>query len=92
MADSYAGPATLTTEDGGIEITLTVELRTNDSDGTYSWDGPGRSHDLRALNVEGGTLTLPDGRHGPVRVAATEMKSKEPGVLVHLHGGGPAPY
>lgn len=86
----YRGFATL--HDVDLAIDLTVDLVTTDDGLTYSWDGRGTTDDLRALNASGGTLVLPSGHEGVVHVAHTEITANEPGVLLRLHGGGPAPY
>lgn len=93
MADRYAGPAALRIEDITFAL-VDVSLETHTSHGTYRWDGHGSTNDIRALDVQGkgGALTLPNGREGQMHVAAAEPDTTRGGVLLHLHGGGPAPY
>lgn len=90
MAERYRGPATLRTDTLVIEVN--VSLHTEHDEYVSSWGGSARGNSLDLMRPFGGKLTLLDGREGDVHIAARELDSAASGVLLHLHGSGPAPY
>ena len=97
MTDRYSGPATLRTDNGHtFDVEATVATHVDDYQ-IRSWEGRVTTTDLRVMSAalptaNRCTLTLPGGREGDVHVVHVELRPDQPGVLLRLHGSGPAPY